>query len=76
MTEAVQVALVVAIPGTIGSLAAVLAAIGAWRNSVKLNEIHIDMDGRFTQMLAMTKQASHAEGVLDEKDRIKTPANP
>jgi hypothetical protein len=62
MTDIVIVALIAAIPGTV---AAIISGI----NKVKLDKVEIRVDGRLTQLLELTKQSSHAEGVKDEKEK-------
>jgi len=41
-------------------------------NRAKLGAVSEQVDGRLTELLALTRKASHAEGVKDEVDRDKT----
>ena len=58
MSDAVLVALVGAVPTTLIGIAAL----------VKAAKISKQIDGRLSELLAITKKAAHAEGVKDEKD--------
>jgi hypothetical protein len=64
MTDAVKIALIASVPG---SLAAILGIF----NRVKLGSVSLQIDGRLTELLQITKSSSHAQGVKDELDREK-----
>jgi hypothetical protein len=73
MTDTVQIAVIVAIPPTIAALGAIFIS---WRNGKKTDELKITVDGRLTELLESkdareraTAISSHAQGVLDEKER-------
>jgi len=61
----------------IASLGPTLAGVASfWQskaNTKKLAEIHIDINGRITELLRVTKESSLAEGALQQRevDRIK-----
>ena len=62
MTDLVKVALITAVPST-------LAAIIGIFNRTKLAAVSEQVDGRLTELLALTRKSSHAEGMKDEKAR-------
>ena len=64
MTDTVLVALIAAIPGS-------LAAAFGFLNRSKIEQLEVKVDGRLTQLLAVTEKSSHAEGVKQELDREK-----
>jgi len=73
MDPLVEVALISSVPST---LAALVAAWLGYRNNksqkaskIKLNEVSIQLDGRLTELLELTRKASHAEGVKAQKKR-------
>lgn len=37
----------------------------AWRTSRQVRQVKIEVDGRLTQLLALTAKSSHAEGMKD-----------
>lgn len=41
------------------------------RNAKAVQEVHVIMNSRLDQMMALQAKSSHAEGVKDEKDRVK-----
>lgn len=62
-----------------GPFAATVAAVaGVWstfrsvKNTRTINTMSINVNGRLSQLLAMTKVAAHAQGVLAEKTRQET----
>jgi len=55
MSDVVVVAIVAAIPG-------VVAAVVSLFNHQKLQSVEIQMDGRLSQLLEITKNASYASG--------------
>jgi hypothetical protein len=52
------------VSGLISALAALLAAGFGIYNSRKISDVHVAIDGRLTQLLVTTQQASHAAGVV------------
>jgi len=62
MTDTVTIALIAAVPGT-------LAAILGLLNRSKLGAVSVQMDGRMSELLALTRKSSHAQGVKDEQNR-------
>lgn len=65
---AITIAIIAALPPT---LAAVLAWAGSRRNSRQIQEIHVSVNSRLTELLALTAKSSHAAGEKAEKDRPK-----
>jgi len=57
--------LIVSVPPTIVALGGL--AIG-WLNRRQLGQVETKVDGRLSELLELTRKASHAEGVKDEKD--------
>lgn len=52
----------------ITSLTALVTALGGLATVlIKLGKIEIQIDGRLTQLLELTKKSSHAEGMVDQK---------
>ena len=47
----------------ITAVAALGAVIVGWRNSKKIEAVHIDVNSRMTELLKATGVAAHAEGV-------------
>lgn len=68
MSETIIVAVIAAIPTTLASIAAFLQSR---KNTAKLAAIHVEINGRLTQLLELTGKASHAQGMKDELDRDK-----
>ncbi len=66
MTDAVAVALVVAVPPTLLAVATLVASI---KNGQKADAIHVLMNSRLDELLAATRISSHAQGVADEVKR-------
>jgi hypothetical protein len=52
-------------------IASVAAAGISITNSIKLKTVHQQINSRMDQLLLMTAQASKAEGVKQESDRVK-----
>jgi hypothetical protein len=65
MTDAVEVAIIAAIPPTIVALWAVVLG---WLNRKKLRDVGQSVDGRLTELLELTRTSSKAEGVLEQKE--------
>jgi hypothetical protein len=61
MTDAVQIAMIVAIPPTLLGAAALVASI---RNGTKIQDVHLSINSRMDQLV----KASKAEGRQDERD--------
>ena len=70
MSEAVKVALIVSIAPT---LAAVFSMVISIKNRSKLDQLSINIDGRLSELLAVSKRADHADGVVqgrqEERER-------
>jgi hypothetical protein len=63
----------------VGLLTSIVAALNSWRtgriardNSKQVQEIKVSVDGRFSEMLALTRAASHAEGRLEGVEAQKS----
>lgn len=69
MSDAVIIAVIVAIPPTIAAIAAFLVSL---RNSQKADAIHLLMNSRLDELLSATKILAHAQGVSDEYTRANT----
>ena len=65
VSDAVIVALIAAVPSTLFGIIGLRE-----RRSLKkdINLVSVQVDGRLTEFLELTKKASHAEGVKDEKE--------
>jgi hypothetical protein len=68
MSEPIQIAIIVSVPPTIVSLGACITAVKA-RKAIK--EVHISLNSRLDQLIALTKKTAFAEGVQHEQERIK-----
>lgn len=68
MTDAVQIALIVAAAPTI---VAVGSFVISWRNGKKTDELKVTVDGRLSELLEVTATSSEARGVLKEHARKK-----
>jgi hypothetical protein len=64
MTEAVEIALIVAVPPTIASVAAVIMSI---KNGTKIQEVHLGINSRMDELV----RASKAQGRQDERDATR-----
>jgi len=42
--------------------------ISSYKNRNKLNALHIDLNSRLTQLLAVTSEAEHAKGIIAGRD--------
>jgi hypothetical protein len=62
VTEAVQVALIATLPGTLVGSAALIVAIKG-REAVK--DVHLLLNSRLDELLNTTKKLAHAEGLAD-----------
>jgi hypothetical protein len=65
MTDAVEIALIAAIPPTVVACGAVWLG---FVNRSKLTNVGEKVDGRLSELLALTRKSSHAEGVKDQKE--------
>ena len=54
-----------------GFLAAVGALIASLKNGQRIQEVHLSINSRMDQLVAVTKAAAHAEGVEQERIREK-----
>ena len=66
MTEAVQIALIASIPGTMAGLASLVASL---RNHTKLVALGEATNGLTSALVKSTAKASHAEGMSDQRDK-------
>ena len=62
------VAIIVAIPPT---LVAILALIQGMKNGRATEEIHLSVNSRMDELLAVTKGESHAEGLAQGRKETK-----
>lgn len=73
MDPLVEVALISSVPPTLAALVAVWLGIQSNHSQktakIKLNEVSIQLDGRLTELLELTRKASHAEGVKAQKKK-------
>jgi hypothetical protein len=57
--------------GIMAAIPAFIAAFASWRqavyNSKKIQEIHLTVNGRLMELLALTKTAAHAAGLQEGK---------
>jgi hypothetical protein len=56
----------------IGVVVAAFSALIALRVSMQVQKVAINVDGRLSQLLALTSKSSHAEGV-EEQRKKETP---
>ena len=61
----INITLITAIAPTV---AALLATITSLRNAKKIQEVHVSLNGRLTQLLASTKLEGQSEGRREERD--------
>lgn len=64
MSDPIVVAMIVAIPPTLGAL---LAYFQSRKNTKALDEVHITLNSRLTQLLEQTGKAARAEGKAEGK---------
>jgi hypothetical protein len=64
--DIVKVAGIVAIAPTVAALGAVWLG---WINRIKLRDVGERVDGRLTELLELTRKASLAQGIKEEKER-------
>ena len=65
MTDAVQIAIVAAIPPTLVALCGV--ALGVI-NRGKISEVHQQINSRMTELLELTRKSSRAEGAREQRE--------
>jgi hypothetical protein len=66
MSDTVQI-----ISTTIAAAGAIVAAIFSAKNHALTTLLKVEIDGRGTELLALTRKSSHAEGVKDQKDKVE-----
>ncbi len=59
------------IAAIISALAASGAVYMSWRNSQKIQSVHIDINSRMDQLLQLTSTASHAEGRKEAENEAR-----
>jgi len=59
MSDLVLVAVIAAVPATIG------AFVGMW-NARKIEDVHVAVNSRLSELLALTAKAAHAEGKAEK----------
>lgn len=57
------------IGATASTIASVVAATRSVKNSFAIEQIHLDVNSRLTQLLELTAASSHAEGKLEGENR-------
>jgi len=59
----------------LASIVSAIAATGAvcmsWRNSRKIQSVHIDINSRMDQLLSTTGSAAHANGLAEGRAEVK-----
>ena len=69
MNPIVLAAVIAAIPPTLVAIVVVDVTIrGQVKSQEKIQQVHIEINSRMTQLLDLTSKASHAEGVRDARD--------
>lgn len=68
MTDTVQIAVIAAVPPTLVAVGSLFASL--W-NGKKINELHVIVNSRLSELLDTTSTASEARGVLKEHARRK-----
>ena len=56
---------IAALPGTIAALGALITSL---RNASKIQEVHLSVNSRLTELINATKIASHAEGLAEGRE--------
>jgi hypothetical protein len=62
---------ITAVAALLGALTAAASLLASLRNALKIKEIHLSINSRFDQFLALTKHAAVAEGRKLEKDEME-----
>lgn len=69
------VALISVIPSSIAAILGLLSFIRSYKNATAIQEVHLSLNGRLTELLETTKDKAQAEGQeegrIKELDRIK-----
>ncbi len=68
MTDVVTVAVIASLPAFLAAIASIVASL---RNGIKLDEVHLQLNGKLEKMIKMREKASFAEGVKSETDKEK-----
>jgi hypothetical protein len=66
-----DVLIIALVTSTVPTLAAMASIYVSLKNSDKLHELHLSLNSRLDQFLALTAASSHAEGVADAQKGIK-----
>lgn len=69
--EAVNTNRVILATALVTFATAALALYASWRNGQEIQEIHISINSRMDELLALTKKAAHAEGVIEGEEGMK-----
>ena len=64
MSDAVEIAVIVSIAPT---LAAIFGMVVSLKNRAKIDKLSVNVDGRLTELLRVSKIADHADGVAQER---------
>lgn len=64
MTDAIQIAIIAATPPTIVATGALIVAI---KSRSAIQEVHLSLNSRLTELLNATGRAAHADGVTEGK---------
>ena len=69
MSDTIVLAIIVALPPTIVSLAALVASFrGQQQTREEYKQLHIKINSRMDELLDLTKASSRAEGILEGKE--------
>lgn len=69
MNPIVVAAIIAAFPPTLVAFISIFVTIrGQSKTEQKMQQVHVEINSRMTQLLELTSKASHAEGVRDAKD--------
>jgi hypothetical protein len=72
VSDAIVIAAIAALPPTLVALAAL---IQARRTRAAVNEIHLTLNSRLSQLIEATSAAAHAEGVVAGRGQERLEAN-
>jgi hypothetical protein len=70
MTEPLIVAFIVAIPSTVGAIAAVIGTILSHHNKVAIADLKIEVDGRLSTLLDASRDKGKLEERADARQRV------
>jgi hypothetical protein len=73
MTEALQVALIAATPPSVLAAASLLASL---KNKKAIQEVHLSVNSRLTQLLEAVGKAAHAEGMAEGREQTTQSEQP